>query len=56
MDRYEYERLQAAFSSKLKNHDKWWAMTNKEEAYNNGVLACKSILKSVFEELERDKN
>lgn len=46
MDEFEYGSLQEAFSRKLKNHpifsNRW------EEAYNEGVLACKSILKSFY--------
>lgn len=45
----EYSYLQDRLSKKLKKPP----CTNKESAYNDGVLACKSILKDVF---ERDTN
>ncbi len=47
MDKYEYEKIQELFTLKLKNHNGY--CTNKEESYNNGVLACKSILKAFYE-------
>lgn len=46
MTNYEYRELQERFTAKLKNHQGY--STQKETAYNDGVLACKSILKDVF--------
>lgn len=46
MTNYEYRELQARFTAKLKNHQGY--STQKETAYNDGVLACKSILKDIF--------
>ena len=43
MKRDEYEAIQARFSKKLLDKDYYG--TKKEEAYNNGILACKSMLK-----------
>ena len=43
----EYKVLQDRFSAKLKNHN--GRSTNRESEYNNGILACKSILKEIFE-------
>lgn len=48
----EYEYIQRRFSEKLKNRS---YATNKEAAYNNGVLACKSILKEIFERGEQNE-
>lgn len=47
MNKNEYEYLQNRFSAKMKNHRGY--STNKETAYNEGILACKSILKEIFE-------
>lgn len=44
MNREKYEYIQSRFSAKLKRYP-----TNKESAYNDGILACKYILKEVFE-------
>lgn len=41
----EYQILQERFSKKLKNK----FPTNKEKSYNKGILACKSILKEIYE-------
>ena len=46
MTLYEYQILQDRLSAKLIKG----RSTNKEEAYNNGVLACKSILKEIYEQ------
>lgn len=43
----EYKMLQDRFSAKLKNHN--GRSTNRESEYNDGILACKSILKEIFE-------
>lgn len=47
MTYHEYQTLQDRFTAKLKNHKGY--STNKETEYNNGVLACKSILKEIYE-------
>lgn len=48
MTKQEYEVLQKRFTEKLKNpHGSY--PSNKEAAYNEAILACKSILKEVFE-------
>ena len=47
----EYSYLQNRLSKKLKKPPR----TNKESAYNDGVLACKSILKEIFERDTRNK-
>lgn len=47
MSEVEYRMLQKRFSGKLKNHRGY--SSNRETAYNEGVLACKSILKEIFE-------
>lgn len=47
LDESEYSYLQECFSKKLIRY-----CTNKEEAYNNGVLACKSILKEIYRRKE----
>ena len=44
MDGREYTFIQNRFSEKLKEYP-----NNKEAAYNDGILACKSILKEIFE-------
>ncbi|MCI8585535.1 MAG: hypothetical protein HFI92_06490 [Lachnospiraceae bacterium] len=46
MNREKYEYIQSRFSAKLKGYP---YPNNKESAYNDGILACKSILKEVFE-------
>ena len=46
MTEREYQILQQQFSKKIIPH-KW--PTNKEDAYNEGVLACKSILHSFYQ-------
>lgn len=43
----DYTVIQERLSRKLKNHRGY--STNKETAYNQGVLACKSIIKEIFE-------
>lgn len=50
----EYRILQERFSAKLKAHRGY--STNKETAYNEGVLACKSILKEIFEQQKKEAN
>lgn len=44
MTKQDYERLQNLFDKKLRQG----RLSNKEEAYNNGVLCCKSILSSFY--------
>ena len=44
MNKQEYEYLQERLSKKIIQRP-----TNKEEEYNKGILAAKSILKEVFE-------
>ncbi len=44
MDRNKYEYIQSRFSAKLKKYP-----NNREAAYNDGILACKSILKEIYE-------
>lgn len=51
MDKSEYDYLQDRFSRKLIKR----FPTNKQEKYNEGILACKSILKEVFEGQKSDK-
>lgn len=46
-----YELLQEAFSKKLVSHP-----LGKEEAYNQGVLACKSILHDIQKRGFRNKD
>lgn len=53
MSEFEYQALQKRFSAKMKNHRGYAG--NKQEAYNEGVLACKSILKEIFERQQRQK-
>lgn len=50
VDRKKYEHIQSRFSAKLKRYP-----NNKETAYNDGILACKSILKEVFEREQQDR-
>ena len=54
MTKYEYDYLQARLSAKLINK---CCPTNKEDAYNKGILTAKSILKEVYtlEEHNRTK-
>lgn len=51
MTNNEYTIIQERFTAKLKNHRGY--STNKETAYNDGILACKSILKEVFERQQK---
>lgn len=44
MTKDEYDLLQKRFSAKLKS-----GHGNKEQAYNEGILSAKSILKEVYE-------
>lgn len=53
MSEFEYQGLQERFSAKLKNHRGY--ASSKEEAYNEGILACKSILKELFERQRRQE-
>jgi hypothetical protein len=53
MSEFEYQALQERFTAKLKNHRGY--ASNKEDAYNKGVLACKSILKEVFERQQKQE-
>lgn len=46
MTRAEYTKLQERFSAKMVHHN--WP-TCQEESYNKAILACKSILKEVYE-------
>ena len=46
MTEQEYNDIQNALSKKLKNHKGY--SSNKEEEYNNGILAAKSIIKSIY--------
>lgn len=43
----EYQQLQDALTRKLKNHKGY--SSNKETAYNDGILVAKSIIKSFYE-------
>lgn len=47
MTETEYKEIQDRLTAKLKNHKGY--STNKETAYNEGILAAKSIIKSVYE-------
>ena len=49
MTKQEYEVLQERFTRKLKKYRGSYP-SNKEAAYNEAILACKSILKEVFEQ------
>ena len=46
MDRREYEYLQERFSKLIAK--KPYGKANEKEAYKNGILAAKSVLKEVF--------
>lgn len=46
MTKKEYDELQERMTRKLKDRKH---STNKEEAYNEGIFVCKSILKDFFE-------
>ena len=48
MTQNEYNILQERFSAKLRN--RYTYSSNRNEAYKDGVLACKSILKEIFEQ------
>lgn len=50
MTRAEYEMFQAQFDKLNSKHVQGM---NKEEAHRNGVLACKSMLKNVFEQSQK---
>ena len=50
MTHNEYAYLQERMSKKLKKG----LLSNKEEAYNNGVLACKSILNEFYKVVKGD--
>ena len=52
MTEQEYQDLQKQFSKKLIPH-KW--PTKTEEAYNDAVLACKSILHSFYQHQNKIK-
>lgn len=51
MTQRDYDILQTAFSKKLITN----FPTNKESAFNNGVLACKSILKEIYNDSNNAK-
>lgn len=46
MTKEEYDELQNRLSSKLKNHRSY--CTNKEQAFNEGILAAKSIVSELY--------
>ena len=46
MTEAEYNEIQYALTKKLKNHKGY--SSNREEEYNNGILAAKSIIKSIY--------
>lgn len=48
MEKREYEYLQARFSTLIGRAKEHYFSNNKKEAYVNGVLAAKSVLKEVF--------
>ena len=48
MTREEYKELQELFTKKINQCE--YLSGNKSGAYREGVLACKSILKTVYEE------
>lgn len=48
MEKREYEYLQARFSILIEKAKEHYFSNNKKEAYVNGVLAAKSVLKEVF--------
>lgn len=52
MTELEYHFLQDRFSAKLKNNRTYTG--NKKAAYDDGVLACKSILKEIFERQQKN--
>lgn len=47
MNSKEYEILQECFSEKLQRNNRY--RTKRESAMDQGILACKSILKEVYE-------
>lgn len=51
MENYFYELLQEAFSKKIISYP-----LGKEEAYNQGILACKSILHDIQKRGFRNKD
>lgn len=55
MTKREYEYLQERLSKKL--HSKPYGFSPKrEEGYKDGILAAKSILKSVYREYAEEEN
>ena len=54
MTEREYKEIQDRLTAKLKNHTRY--ATNKETAYNEGILAAKSIIKSIYESKSQADN
>ena len=52
MNRREYEYIQERLTNKLKHWNKSSLTTHKEDAYNKGILAAKSIIKEIYERQE----
>ena len=48
MTELEYKELQRRFTKKIIRNP-----NNKQDAYNKGILACKSVLKEIY---EKEKN
>lgn len=54
MTEFEYRILQDRFSAKLTNNKTYTG--NKKVAYDDGILACKSILKEIFERQRKEND
>lgn len=52
MDWREHEYIQSKLTEKLKRFDKQSTSTDREDAYNRGILAAKAVIKKIFEKEE----
>lgn len=55
MTKHEYEYLQERLSKKLHSNPYGFS-PKREEGYKDGILAAKSILKSVYREYAEEEN
>ena len=53
MYRREYEEIQDRLSRKLKERAPWELSRNRREDYERGILAAKSIIKSIYESQQK---
>lgn len=52
MDWREHEYIQSKLTEKIKRFDKQKSSTDREDAFNKGILTAKSVIKEIYERQE----